>query len=143
MRFDREEYEANGALRITEVIPLTPAAIGGIRPGEYLLAVDSAQISARTNLDELLAYKINRRVVLTIASSATGEKKREVVARPINGATEKALLYRRWVEDNRAYVARISNGRLGYVHMADMGAGALTQLYVDLDAENQKRDQNI
>jgi C-terminal processing protease CtpA/Prc len=58
----------------------------------------------------------------------------------MNGGTERTLLYRHWVEDNRAYVARISNGRLGYVHMSDMSAGALTQLFIDLDAENQKRD---
>ncbi|MGI9069245.1 MAG: S41 family peptidase [Pyrinomonadaceae bacterium] len=140
LRFDREEYENKGALRITEVIPLTPAAVGDIKPGEYLLAVDGAPISARTNLDQLLAYKINRRVVLSVASSADGAPKRDVVVRPVNGGTERGLFYRRWIEDNRAYVARISNGRLGYVHMPDMGTGSLTQLYMDLDAENQRRD---
>ena len=140
LRFDREEYETKGALRITEVIPLTPAALGNIKPGEYLFAVDGTRVDARTNLDQLLAYKITRRVVLSVASSADGAQKREVVVRPVNGGTERALLYRRWVEDNRAYVARISNGRLGYVHIADMSAGALTQLYIDLDAENQKHD---
>src|SRR5439155_1396530 len=75
VRFDREEYERAGALRITEVIPLSPAAIGKIKPGEYLLAVDGRQTDARANLDELLAYKINRRVALTIASSAAGAQK--------------------------------------------------------------------
>jgi len=140
LRFDREEYENKGALRITEVIPLTPAAVGDIKPGEYLLAVDGAPISARTNLDQLLAYKINRRVVLSVASSADGAPKRDVVVRPVNGGTERALFYRQWIEDNRAYVVRISNGRLGYVHMPDMGTGSLTQLYMDLDAENQRRD---
>ncbi len=140
LRFDREEYETKGALRITEVIPLTPAALGNLKPGEYLIAVDGTKIDARTNLDQLLAYKITRRVVLNVASSADGAQKREVVVRPVNGGTERALLYRRWVEDNRAYVARISNGRLGYAHMSDMSTGALTQLYIDLDAENQKRD---
>jgi C-terminal processing protease CtpA/Prc len=54
--------------------------------------------------------------------------------------TEKALLYREWVEDKRAYVAKVSGGRLGYVHMFDMGAGSLAQLYVDLDAENHGRE---
>jgi tricorn protease len=140
LRFDREEYEAKGALRVTEVIPLTPAALGNIKPGEYLFAVDGTRVDAHTNLDQLLAYKIARRVVLAVASSADGAQKREVVVRPVNGGTERVLLYRRWVEDNRAYVARISNGRLGYVHMSDMSAGALTQLYIDLDAENQKHD---
>ena len=49
-------------------------------------------------------------------------------------------IYRKWVEDNRAYVAKISNGRLGYVHIRDMSEQALTQLYLDLDAENRARE---
>jgi tricorn protease len=49
-------------------------------------------------------------------------------------------VYRDWVESRRAYVAKISNGKLGYVHMQDMSAGALTQLYLDLDTENRGRD---
>jgi tricorn protease len=44
------------------------------------------------------------------------------------------------VEERRAYVARISNGRLGYVHMVDMGGGALQQLFMDLDSENRGRE---
>lgn len=138
VRFDRAEYESAGGLRITEVIPLTPAALANLKVGDYLLAVDGVQLGAHVNLDELLGYKINRRVVLSIAASAAGAQKREAVVRPVSQATEKALLYRSWVEDNRAYVARISNGRLGYVHMPDMSSGALSQLYVDLDADNQK-----
>jgi Tol biopolymer transport system component len=140
VRFDRGEYESKGALRITQVIPLTPAAIANVKVGEYLIAVDAAAIDAHRNVDELLAYKIGKRVALTIASLADGAQKREVIVRPVNGATERNLLYRKWIEDNRAYVAKISNGRLGYIHMADMSAGALTQLYLDLDAENRQRD---
>jgi Tol biopolymer transport system component/C-terminal processing protease CtpA/Prc len=140
VRFDRAEFENHGALRVIEVIPLTPAAITGIKTGEYVLAVDGKPIGAHTNVDELLAYKVGKRTVLSVASSADGAQKREVVIRPISGAAERNLLYRKWIEDNRAYVARISNGRLGYVHMADMSAGAFTQLNLDLDAENQRRD---
>ena len=36
-------------------------------------------------------------------------------------ATESGLRYRHWVEERRDYVAKASNGRLGYVHMPDMG----------------------
>lgn len=141
LRFDRREYETSGRLKISEVIALTPAAIAGnIKTGDYLLAVDGRQIDARTNLDELLSYKTNRRVGLTVASSETGSDKREVIVRPVNAATERALLYRQWVDRNREYVARISNGRLGYVHMFDMGSGSLNQLYIDLDAENHGRE---
>ncbi len=140
LRFDRAEYESSGHLRVTEIVPLSPAAVAGVKVGEYLTAIDGEFISARKNLDELLGHKINRRVLLTLAGSADGTNKRDVAARPINANSEKQLLYKQWVEERRAYVAKISGGRLGYVHMSDMSEGSLTQLYVDLDAENHARD---
>ncbi|HZG53837.1 MAG TPA: S41 family peptidase, partial [Pyrinomonadaceae bacterium] len=144
LRFDRVEYETTGRLRVTEIIPLSPAALAReLKAGDYLVAVDGREINARTNLDELLNYKINRRVSLRVAPAgmaADGAPRRELAVRPVNAATEKALLYRKWVEDNRAYVARVSNGRLGYVHMFDMGSASLTQLHLDLDAENHSRE---
>jgi tricorn protease len=140
LRFDRGEYERSGRMRVTEVIPLGPAALAGIKSGEYLLAIDGIQIGARVNLDELLAFKINRRVSLTVAASTDAATKREIAVRPVNTGTEKGLLYRQWVEQNREYVAKISGGRLGYVHMFDMGSGSLSQLFVDLDTENHSRE---
>jgi C-terminal processing protease CtpA/Prc len=62
-----------------------------------------------------------------------------VIVKPVDQQTERGLRYRQWVEERRAYVARASNGRLGYVHMYDMSAGALEQLHLDLDAENHAR----
>jgi Tol biopolymer transport system component/C-terminal processing protease CtpA/Prc len=141
LRFDRIEYEQNGKLRITEVIPLSPAALpGNIKVGDYLLSVDGRTIDRNTNLDEVLSYKTGRRVSVTLSSSADGSGKRDVALRPVNGATERGLLYRSWVERNRDYVSKASGGRLGYVHMFDMGSGSLAQLYVDLDVENQAKD---
>src|SRR6185369_4855131 len=87
-----------------------------------------------------LSFKINRRVALTMSTSADGASRREVAVRPVSMATEKGLLYRNWVEEQRAYVARVSKGRLGYVHMVDMGEASLAQLYVDLDVENHSRE---
>jgi Tol biopolymer transport system component/C-terminal processing protease CtpA/Prc len=141
LRFDRGEYETSGRLRVTEVIALSPVAIvGNVKAGDYLLAVDGRAIDQTTNLDETLNYKINRRVTLTVASSADGAGKREVVVRPVNGATERGLMYRQWVERNRQYVAKASNGRLGYAHMFDMSQNSLNQLHIDLDAENYAKD---
>ncbi len=139
LRFDRAEYERTGRLRIAEVVPLSPAAIAQISVGEYLVSVDRTPLSAHTNLDELLAYSIGRQTTLGVAASPSG-RSREVAIRPVNATTEKALLYRAWVEQRRAYVAKASGGRLGYVHMFDMSQNALSQLYVDLDAENMTRD---
>lgn len=141
LRFDRAEYETNGRLRITEIIALSPAAIvRSIGIGEYLQGIDGVAITNRTNLDELLENKTGKRVSLTVSKSADGSDKREVIVKPISTGAEKNLLYRQWVEANRAYVDKISGGKLGYVHLPDMGGGTLEQLYVDLDAENQAKD---
>jgi tricorn protease len=98
------------------------------------------KIDAHTNLDSVLTYKTNKRVMLSVSPKEDGSAARDVAIRPVNLVTERALRYRDWVESRRAYVAKISNGRLGYVHMADMGAGSLTQLYLDLDTENRGKD---
>lgn len=138
LRFDPADQVA-GRFRVSEVIPLSPAAIGAVRVGEFLRSVDGVTLTARTNLDSILGGKVNRRVTLQVGAAASGPT-REVVVRPTSTGTEKGLLYRAWVEDRRAYVERISNGRLGYVHIVDMSANSLEQLYLDLDEQNHGRD---
>jgi tricorn protease len=138
LRFDPVEYAASGKLKVKEVIPFGPAVLaGGIKVGDVLLSLNGTAIGAHTNLDELLDHKIGARVVLAFAD---GDKKREVSVRPITTTAEKSLVYRQWVEQQRAYVAKASGGRLGYVHIIDMSQQALDQLYLDLDAENQGRE---
>ena len=141
LRFDRNEYETNGRLKITEIIALSPAAVAKtINVGDYMVSVDGGKIATGVNLDELLESKTNRRVVLQVSATADGANKREVIVKPISTGNEKGLLYRQWVEQNRAYVAKISAGKIGYVHLPDMSQGSLNQLYIDLDAENQSRE---
>lgn len=140
--FDRAEYEKTGQLKVTHVIPLGPAALGGIREGDFITSIDGEAAKAPANLDALLENKVNRRTVLAAVTPAHAPitTPHDVAVRPISAATERGLRYREWVEQRRAYVAKASHGRLGYVHMPDMSAGSLAQLYVDLDAENIGRD---
>jgi Tol biopolymer transport system component/C-terminal processing protease CtpA/Prc len=139
LRFDRTEYETNGRFRVTSVVPLSPAAVSGIRVGDYVTSVDGTTLDGHSNLEQLLSYRIGRRTVFGVAASPSA-KTRDVAVLPVNTGTEKGLLYRAWVEHNREYVDSASHGRLGYVHMYDMSANALQQLYVDLDAQNMTRD---
>ena len=141
LRFDRNEYEQSGRLRITEIVPLGPVAITReAKVGDYLVSVDGVKVGADTNLDETLSHAVNRRTELTVSSTADGASPRTLVVRPINQAAEKNLLYREWVEWNRAYVEKASGGRLGYAHMNDMSEGALRRFYTDLDADNRMKE---
>jgi tricorn protease len=141
LRFDRSEYESNGRLKITEIITLSPADIvKNINVGDYLLTVDGVKIDGKTNLDEQLENKVGKRVVLNISVTPDGANKREIIVKPISTGAEKNLLYRQWVEANREYVAKVSGGKIGYVHIPDMSQNSLEQLYIDLDAENQSKE---
>jgi Tol biopolymer transport system component/C-terminal processing protease CtpA/Prc len=138
LRFDREAYEAGRGLVVREVISLGPADIeGSIRPGDVLTAVDGKPAGSGINLDALLLDRAGKRTVLTVA---TGGANRQAVVRPVAPGVAAGLLYRHWVNDRRAYVEKASGGRLGYVHILDMGADSLDQLYIDLDAQNQGKD---
>ena len=141
LEFDRGAYEQRGQLRVTAVIPNAAAALSeGVRVGDYVLAVDGTVITRDVSLDSLLAFKVGKRVAVRVAADANGTNAREVAIRPRNTAFEKQMLYRAWIDERRAMVAKLSGGRLGYVHMFDMGGNALTQLNLDLDAEMHGKD---
>lgn len=136
--FDRETYERSGTLRITSVVPQSPADVSGqIHVGDDLLAVNGARVNGRTNLEQLLENTIGKRVVLTIRSGAATH---EVPVKPVNYATTMELRYRAWVQANREYVLRASGGRLGYIHMPDMSAESLANLYTDLNVNDYDKD---
>lgn len=137
---ERASAERGGALRVSSLLPLGPAALaGGIAVGDHLIAVDGTPVAGK-NLDSLLLFFVGRRVMLRVSAAADGRGAREVAVQPISTGAEKDLRYEAWVDSRRAYVERMSGGRFGYVHMLDMGAGSLAQLYVDLDAANHGRE---
>ncbi|HEX3366149.1 S41 family peptidase [Phenylobacterium sp.] len=138
LRFDREAYEAGKGLVVREIINLGPASIeGSIKPGDVLVAVEGHAIGPSVDLDQLMLDRAEKRTVLTVR---TGNATRQAVVRPVSSAVASGLLYRHWIGQQRAYVDRLSNGRLGYVHIADMSSDALDQLYLDLDAQNQGKE---
>ncbi|WP_033965561.1 MULTISPECIES: S41 family peptidase [unclassified Sphingomonas] len=134
LRFDRSAYEAGRGLVVREVVTLSPAATEKIVPGERIVSVGGVAVGAHDNLDALLENTVGRRVRLGV-EGANG--RREVVVRPVSAGSAAGLAYRQWVDDRRALVERLSGGKLGYVHIADMSSESLDQLYLDLDAENQ------
>lgn len=137
--FDTKEYEKSAGLRVSEVIPLSPAAVAGVKRGEFVVAVDGAPVKADTNFDSLLQYKIGRKSALTVASDMNGSGRRNVILKPVSMGAEKSLIYRDWVNRNREYVDTMSGGKLGYVHMPDMSSDSLNQLILDLDSDNHQR----
>lgn len=135
--FDTAAYERDGTLRVAEVVPLSPAAIAGIKVGDTLQAIDGHAIGAHEDLFALLESCIGKKTTLRIGGKSGA---RNVEVKPIDSHTLGVLAYDGWVARNRAYVAKISDGKLGYVHLPDMSEASLHRFYRDLDAQNMTRE---
>lgn len=138
--WDVDAYERDGRLRVAAVVPLGPAAVAGhIAAGDVVLAVGGRSVDRTTDVDELFANRIGKRTEVRIAPHGDAAAARTVVVLPVDRATEEQLRYRAWVASRRAYVEKISGGRLGYVHIYDMGQDALAKFYTDLDVQNRAK----
>jgi tricorn protease len=104
--------------------PLTELGVD-VHPGDYVLAIDGEDLPADDNPYRLLRHKADRPVRLTVNSKPTLTGAREVTFRPID--TEEHLIYLDWVARNRERVARLSGGRLGYIHLPDMGEDGMRE----------------
>ncbi len=144
VQWDAAEYARSGRLRIAEIVPLGPLALAGhVAVGDDLLAVNGTAVERATDVDALLENTIGKRTELRIAPHGDASAARTVVVLPIDLPSEQDLLYRSWVAGRRAYVERISGGRIGYVHLADMGVESLQKFYLDLDVQNRAKEAVI
>ncbi|MFV9505791.1 MAG: S41 family peptidase [Oscillochloridaceae bacterium umkhey_bin13] len=133
--FDPLALRSDGRLQVARVIPDSPAALldPPPQPGEQLVALDATVLGPGVSLDRLLRRTVGRRVRLRL--QAPDGNQREVALRPLDAASYWQLRYRDWVNTNEAYVHRISDGRLGYVHIEQMSYAAYQQFLADLDVE--------
>lgn len=118
------------------VSPLRAPNVGA-KHGEYLISINGVSLKTVDNLYQTLIGKADQLVEIEINSSPTEEGARKVIVRPI--ADESALYYHEWVQQNIAKVTAASKGRIGYIHIPDMGPDGLNQFaryfYPQLDKE--------
>jgi tricorn protease len=91
--------------------------------GDYVLAIDGEALGPKDNPYEHLRYKADRPVELTVSSKPNFDGARKVTYDPITD--EKSLIYLAMVDENRAKVDKATGGRVGYIHIPDMGADGI------------------
>jgi len=95
-----------------------------VSAGDYLLAVNGRELTAKDDISSLLENTAGKHVALKIGADASGANAREISVVPV--VSETALRHQTWVEDNRRMVDKLSGGKLAYVYMPDTGQGGLT-----------------
>lgn len=95
------------------------------RVGEYVLAINGEDVTADRDIYSYLRGKAESTVTFTLNSTPTLQGSRTVTIRPIT--SESDLVYLDWVFENRRKVDQLSGGRLGYLHIPDMGAAGIRE----------------
>ena len=108
----------------TERSPLTEIGVDA-REGDYILSVDGRPANQMKDIYEPLVNTVDKQVRLRLNSKPEQEGSRETVVVPI--ADESRLYYYEWVQGNLEKVNQAGRGRIGYIHVPDMGVGGLNE----------------
>jgi len=127
----------------------SPAAAPGVNltKGDEILAIGGEPVDKTTTPYERLVNLAGQAVELTIQGKGNGTKPkkgdkktaaeapRTVVLQTLR--SEASLRYRDWVETNRARVHKESKGRVGYIHVPNMGPFGYSEFhrYFMMEAE--------
>ncbi|HEY3137212.1 MAG TPA: S41 family peptidase [Blastocatellia bacterium] len=104
--------------------PLTEVGVN-VSVGDYVLAINGEELTAKDDPYRLLKNKTDAPVQLTINKEPTVSGARTVTYRPITD--ESNLIYLAWVNGNRRKVSEMTGGRVGYIHIPDMGAAGIRE----------------
>ena len=96
----------------------------GIREGDVLIAIGGKRLTREFSPNQALVNEAGREVAI-VARTGLGE--RRIAVKTLQ--TEQALRYRAWVEENRRFVHEATDGKIGYVHIPDMGPWGFSEFH--------------
>ncbi len=104
--------------------PLLSPGVNG-KDGDLLLEINGRKLSKTLSPYAALTNLAKQQVSVKLQTQ--GEEPRTVTLTTL--ASETALRYRDWVEANRKFVHEATCGRVGYVHVPDMGANGFAEFH--------------
>lgn len=121
-RIDHILKGANWSNSLTS--PLRAVGVN-INEGDYITSVDGTPVTTTNDLFTLLVNKAGTEVMLGVNGKPSAEGSRDVLVKTI--ADESSLYYYEWVQNNIAEVTKQTGGKVGYLHIPDMGAPGLNE----------------
>jgi tricorn protease len=104
--------------------PLTEVGVDA-KEGDYILAIDGRELTAKDNPYELLRGKSEHPVQLRLNAKPVLEGSRTISYLPITN--ESNLIYLDWVTHNREVVSQATGGKVGFIHLPDMGENGIRE----------------
>jgi len=104
--------------------PLTEIGVN-VKEGDYIIAINGKPTNTMTDMYEALLNTVGKQVTLKVNTKPEEKGSREVVVVPIEN--EQSLHYYNWVQNNIEKVNKATDGKVGYIHVPDMGARGLNE----------------
>jgi len=104
--------------------PLTEIGVD-VKVGDYVLAINGEELKPNDDPYRMLRNRADAPVQLTVNSRPTMDGARVVSYRPVTD--ERNLVYLDWAKGNMNLVDKLSGGKLGYIHIPDMGANGIRE----------------
>jgi len=139
-----DESFAGDGLKILEIIDKSPLinSKSQTKAGMIIEKIDGMEIKANQDYFPLFNRKAGKNMLISVFDPASGKRWDELV-KPISIGQENELLYQRWVENRRAEVEKLSNGRIGYVHVRGMDQPSFRDVYADVLGRNYDKEAII
>jgi len=93
--------------------------------GDFVLAINGEDVTGSRDIYSYLRGKADTTVTFTVNSTPSMIGSHSVTFRPVT--SESDLVYMDWVDNNRRRVDEMSGGRLGYLHIPDMGPAGIRE----------------
>jgi tricorn protease len=139
--FELEPDTASGRYKVSHVFEDGPADKEWIkvRVGDYLLKLDGREIKVGDDLVAILADRLNAKVKITLNDKPEAEGAWTLKLDPVGRSAYASLRYEKWVKDRRAMVDKLSDGRVGYLHIKAMDQPSLARFRKEL-GENRAKE---
>ncbi|MFT5232328.1 MAG: tricorn protease [Candidatus Krumholzibacteriia bacterium] len=117
----------------------SPLAAPGlaIAEGDYLIAIDGAEVKVGENVYASLHNKGNK--IITITTNDKAEAKGAVTHRVRTLRGEFSLRARHWMDSKQDYVDENSDNQIGYLQLPNMGQGGLVEFGRNYYPQTSKR----
>lgn len=110
-----------------------------VKAGDIIEKIDGNEIGEKTDYFPFLNGKAGKPTLISLYSPKSGKRWDEVI-KPITSGRLNSLLYTRWVKQRAEEVDRLSNGRLGYVHVPSMDDSSFREVYSDVMGKYYQKD---
>lgn len=138
------DYNYTGSgLKIAEIIHNGPLdkALSAVKAGDILNQIDGQSVDS-IDFYQLLNRRAGKLVLLTVTDPVTGKKSDQIV-KPVTQGEENELLYKRWVDSRRDEVDKLSNGRIGYIHVRSMNDASMRTVFEEALGRNVGKEALI